>query len=932
MKRTSITRRWFFAVASIAAAALSMLPQGVAGKEAEAEEDLTAEHRFALGNQYLELGFQRKGDQIAATTLHNRVANRTITLTSDDFALSREGQQALHSSDFKVHQVLRTRIPGGQRLRLISRSGASELVVIYELLDANFFLRRHLEFSPGAPLLLRAVDVWKVGLEDRCSHQETGPPDEMLHNVWGVDRKTGFGKPVFLEDTFWGLEFPAGYNHYATGYLTLSHVPGRMVSDKFISKTAVMGVAPAGLVSSRFRAYIAQERHRPSKPEVQVDYNTWTTVSPATESNSLELIRQFKKNLFDPYGVSFDSFTLDDGWDEKNSLWELRTSGFPNSFKPLLDALQPMGTKLGLWLSPSSGYEHAGWGAQNGFTRNATLDWFLCQSDPAYRSAMCRVVPDLIHKNDVGFFKMDGFCASCDTQQHAHHLDGDFAREANVDAFIELLTAMRKTKPDVYLDPTSGMWLSPWWLWYVDSVYADTYDGTPPAMVPSPNGFDGATSIRDALLRRRITANPGFDPAAIETLGVYLDPTLAIEPKSFFDNWHDNAMMVAGRGNRLLTFYMNPATFPHPERDWPFLADMIKWARHNGSTLARSEMILGDPYLRQTYGYSHFHGQQGIVAIRNPFIEPQQVHVKLDESAGWLSEQAGAGRYVARIVYPYQETLRQDLRHGDSLELNVQSYQMVVLQIEPVNPAAMLLTGVRSREIKRNSDRISWEVFGAPGESIDLALKDFPARQKITLNGRDVSTHGVIHGGKKTIVFEGKKSPCVIVGGNLQTAKSNDGMIRLSGSCKATIPHGTKAFLYALGLDPSPADLEFQCHATMNGIAIPATQIHTLAGSEATLRPVRELPLKPWVFFRIPVPEGKNEIAISIESASPDKKASQVEVGWWLWTEQPLQKNILTMEFAEPLPAAPINPLPFPSALESRREVHTLQSLKPFHF
>jgi hypothetical protein len=98
---------------------------------------------------------------------------------------------------------------------------------------------------------------------------------------------------------------------------------------------------------------------------------------------------------------------------------------------------------------------------------------------------------------------------------HAHHLDGDYAREANVEAFIEMLTAMRKAKPGVYLDPTSGMWLSPWWLWFVDSVYADTYDGTAPAMVPSPNGFDGATTIRDALLRRRIAANPGFDPAAI---------------------------------------------------------------------------------------------------------------------------------------------------------------------------------------------------------------------------------------------------------------------------------------------------------------------------------------------------------------------------------------------------------------------------------
>lgn len=88
-------------------------------------------------------------------------------------------------------------------------------------------------------------------------------------------------------------------------------------------------------------------------------------------------------------------------------------------------------------------------------------------------------------------------------------------------------------------------------------------------------------------------------------------------------------MMVAGRGNRLLTFYMNPAKFPNPERDWPFLAGLIKWTRHNATTLAQTEMILGDPYRGEAYGYAHFLGRRGILALRNPFIQPQTVHVKL---------------------------------------------------------------------------------------------------------------------------------------------------------------------------------------------------------------------------------------------------------------------------------------------------------------
>ncbi len=883
-----------------------------------------------IGNQYLELHFHRDGGRIAATALHQRVSKRVIPLTADDFSLSREGQAPLQTGDFKVERVQTTGIPGGQRLSLTLRGGAGVVAVIYELLDADSFLRRHLEFTPAAPMRLRQVEVWRVGVEGHCLDQETSVPDELLQNVWGVDRKTGFGKPVFLEDTFWGLEFPAGYNHYASGFLTLNHLPGRTITGTFISKTAVLGVARAGSVASQFRAYIDKGRHRPATPAVQVDYNTWTTVSPATEGNSLDLIGRFKKNLFEAHGVAFDSFTLDDGWDEKPSLWDLRTQGFPNGFKPLLDALQPMGTKLGLWLSPSSGYEHAAWGGQHGYSRNATFDWFLCQSDPAYRRAMNRIVPDLIRNHDVGFFKMDGFCASCDTPLHAHHLDGDFAREANVDALIELLTAMRKAKPGVYLDPTSGMWLSPWWLWHVDSVYADTYDGTAPALVPSPNGFDGATTIRDALLRRRMAANPGFDPGAIETLGVYLDPTLAIDPASFFDSWHDNAMMVAGRGNRLLTFYMNPEKFPNPGRDWPFLAGLIQWTRHNAATLARTEMILGDPYRMEPYGYAHFVGERGILAVRNPFIQPQTVHLKLDDSCGWSASDAGTQTYTATVAFPYHETLPPSLRHGDTLTLELQPYQTLLLELAPRAASPPTLVGVRARELEHSPSGISWEVFGLPGSKLSVPVSGLPKPSNINWAGQPLKNAGRAGGVKLPLTFPGEAKRTIVESGKLQSSIATDGTVQLEGTGTVSIANGTKAFVYLLCLDPAPSDLQFRCSATVNGIPVPAEAIHTLVGSKTTLRPVRELPLKPWTLIRFPVPDGKNAIRITLAPSNPQTKAFEVQAGWWLWTEQSLQREILTMEFDQTLPSIPARVLPFPSGMAFQRQVIPLQPLKPF--
>ncbi len=199
---------------------------------------------WVMGNKYLEFHCQRKGNRVAAMALVNRLVGRTIKLSADDFALHIEGRPSLHAADFSFERVAQEKIPGGQRLtlHLFQNGGTLKLAIVYELLDEDFFLRRHLEFSPALPMSLRQVEVCSVELAGKCSSQETGPPEYMRFNVWGVEGKNGFGQPVFLDDTFLGMEFRAGYNHYAGNAMTLSPFPGRTISGKFASKSVVLGV------------------------------------------------------------------------------------------------------------------------------------------------------------------------------------------------------------------------------------------------------------------------------------------------------------------------------------------------------------------------------------------------------------------------------------------------------------------------------------------------------------------------------------------------------------------------------------------------------------------------------------------------------------------------------------------------------------------
>ena len=890
------------------------------------------ETRWVLGNQRMELHLQRTGDRVTATALVNRIARRTIPLQEDDFTLNFADHTPLRAEDFAVHTVEREKLPHGQRLRiqLQERRGAGGLAIVYDLRDADSFLRRHLEFAPTAPMALREVEVWSLALPGKCWSQESGPPEYLRRNVWDVDDKHGFGQPVFLEDTFWGLEFPAGYNQYTHGTISLLHHPGRTISGSFTSKTGVLGVAAAGHVATEFQAYINDGRGRPRQPAVQVDYNTWTTLMPATASNCVQLIGEFRRNLWEPYGVGFDSFTPDDGWDEKNSLWAIRTNGFPQGFAPLLAVLRPMNTRLGLWLSPSSGYEHAPWGGRHGYTRNASFPWFLCQSDPRYRRDMEQVVPDLILRNEVGFLKMDGFCASCGTNQHPHHLDGDFAREANVDAFLELIAKMRQANPGVYLDPTSGMWLSPWWLWSIDSAWCDTYDGTAPAIVPSINGFDGATTSRDVLLRHRLAQNPGFDPGAIETLGVYLDPTLAIEPQTFFENWQDNAMMVAGRGNRLLTFYLNPAQFPQPARDWAFLAGMIRWTRHHATTLSHTQMILGDPYEREPYGYAHFLGQQGILTLRNPFIQPRSVRIKLDESSGWRAGDAGKVAYAARIVFPYPQALQPVLHHGDSLSLDLAPYQTLMVQLEPVDPAIPRVVGLRAQEVRRSERQVTWDLYGLPGTTLSVPVAAHSAPSGVRVDEKAISPAQTRRGRVIPVTFSGAKASPVLSGGSLRPESTPAGKIRLSGAATITIPGDARAHLYILCQSPTSAVVSHACRVMLNGREVPMTTIRSPIASKIPASTLHEMPLRPWIYYRVALPEGESQVTVAIESVDETRSLPEIEAGCWLWIERPLAKATLTLEYREDLTSMPGDPLPFPSGLEFARQILTLQPLQRF--
>lgn len=226
-------------------AMIGVLLASLACLEAPSEEVVVKreDDSLCLRNELVELWFAVGEGRCAASRLVNKLADRAVSIRSDDFAIGIEGREPLRAADFVFTKAQDEAAVGRRRLTLQfeGKTPGLRLDVVYELGNDDFFLRRRLELSMTQPLPLRQVDVWLAGVEGACLHQ-------------------GFGEPVYLDDTFWGLEYPAGHNGFADATITLRQFPGRTVANRFVSKTAVVGVAERGRVEQRFRQYVAPFR------------------------------------------------------------------------------------------------------------------------------------------------------------------------------------------------------------------------------------------------------------------------------------------------------------------------------------------------------------------------------------------------------------------------------------------------------------------------------------------------------------------------------------------------------------------------------------------------------------------------------------------------------------------------------------------------
>jgi alpha-galactosidase len=200
-------------------------------------------------------------------------------------------------------------------------------------------------------------------------------------------------------------------------------------------------------------------------------YNTWEPFERGINHvTAMELI--------DAAGsMGFDIFTIDDGWQQDYGDNAVNLVSFPHGLKPIQDAIEAAGMRLGLWIpvaaiaTSSPGFRsHPEWAAtdQEGKLKTTSTAAgemaVICMASPFRDDAANRII-DAIDRFHLAYVKLDlttifnayGEAPGCWAKGHFH---ADWAESLGMiyEGIAQMTSRIYQRHPEVLLDLTFELW------------------------------------------------------------------------------------------------------------------------------------------------------------------------------------------------------------------------------------------------------------------------------------------------------------------------------------------------------------------------------------------------------------------------------------------------------------------------------------------
>ena len=348
-------------------------------------------------------------------------------------------------------------------------------------------------------------------------------------------------------------------------------------------------------------------------------------------------------DAFHSMGIVPDVYTLDAGWQDRNSIFEPKPSFGGNAGLKALDRhLRKCGSRLGLWVSHNGPMGFSpDYLKSRGFPVGSGESATYCGSDygvlldPKFEKALGDRFAELARQG-VMHLKMDwdNDCAT-NSDYSERYPTRDHVREGSINAMIRIAARIREANPCLAM--RHGWWLSPWWLKHVHYVFLPDSGDSEHASLPSRTQRDSAQTCRDTMYYACFLRDRSAVP--LDALDNHEFPHALRNP--FHEQpgtASDCLMLVVMRGASYFPLTLQPEALE------PWFADLLRgamrFARTYGHRLysARASMFGGNPNAGKIYGF-RFEQKDGSAwcVLRNPSAMPQDFEWSGETRSGvWI--------------------------------------------------------------------------------------------------------------------------------------------------------------------------------------------------------------------------------------------------------------------------------------------------------
>lgn len=640
-----------------------------------------------IENEFISVEVQKAGRRLAGVTLRDKINGRTYDLDNDIFALlvcDEDTDEACSKKEFKetFHtisaQTLMCGEPSVEKIeavpgarRLVDRVPGQRVKVPFVVTSDGHNLTWWLELRAGQPYV-------RVGLDVRPQQFAMPVRKVTLLNVAAPEARVEGkvkGAPIVAAGNrlFAGVEHPMSLGEvtekgFACSLERKTDLPCRVTTEF----SAVLGFCQPSQLRRTFQlAYINMERARAYAPFL--NYNTWYDIgyfTPYDEKAAMETVRLFGEELVKKRGVQMDSFLMDDGWDDTNTMWEFH-SGLPNEFRKVKDLAAKYNAAPGVWFSPWGGYGDPKTKriAASG-NQYETNESGFALSGPKYYKRFLEMCQHMIRENGVNHFKFDGTSGES-TPIEGSKFGSDF------EAIIALIDTLRDEKPDIYINLTTGTWASPFWFGIADSIWRGNWD----------HDFCGEGSernqwitFRDAMIYRyNVEGSPLFPINSLMTHGVIYNKGARGLKTTSGDDLANEIWSGFGLGTQMQELYITPSMLT--QQEWDTLAAAAKWTRENAETMVDSHWVGGNPAALEVYGFASWSPKKGIMTLRNPSAKEQCFSF---DAAAVFELPVGAPS-VYKLSSPKGDKLpAETIEAGKPVTIKLAPFEVLVLEATPV--------------------------------------------------------------------------------------------------------------------------------------------------------------------------------------------------------------------------------------------------------